>query len=209
MKREISLSETTLKNRWGRDQKITAGDKVRLAPFKNVRSGDDLSEQEGFESWMTEGLKPDEVYGVKRIIQFPDDGTVILYLDLGGGREEGFYAEYLQAVDKRKIKAIEFPLSDPSEVVTYLKTITDQACSVVECEIRAQDRPAEASHPSNQWIILPATSGKCKMTIEGEPREIQLNPEKVIVIPVPAGKKHALLPLSGFSSYKVLCENCH
>jgi hypothetical protein len=206
MTEEINLKETFLKNRWGRDQKIKPEDKVRLAPFKIKRFGNEKHGQEGFLSLMTEGLKDDEVYTIKRIGQLPDDGTITLYLDLGNGKEEGYYSEYLQAVDERKIKAIEFPSNNPSDVVKHLRTITDKGCRIVDCNFKAEEIIAEETHQSNEWIILPATSGRCKVMMEGEPREVKLNPEKVIVIPVPAGKRHSLLPMSGFSSYMVLRE---
>lgn len=206
MREEIHLKETLLKNRWGRDQKIKPGDKVRLAPFKSVSFGNEKDGQEEFLSLMTEGLKTDDVYSINRIVQLPDDGTIILYLDLGNGMEEGYYAEYLQAVDERKIKAIEFPLNNSRDVVKHLRTITDKECHIVDCKVKAEDTIIEETYQSNKWIILPAASGRCKVTMEGQPREVNLNPEKVIVIPVPAGKRHSLLPMSGFSSYLVLCE---
>ncbi len=206
MREEINLRDTLLKNRWGRDQKIKPGDKVRVAPFQSVKTERDAGDQNEFLSLMTEGLTENELYRVKRIGQFPDDGTVILYLDLGQGREEGYYAEYLQAVDERKIKAVEFPLSNPRDVVQYLQTITTKACRVIERVIRADEDIVEETTASNKWIILPAAAGRCKVTMEGEPRELNLNPEKVIVIPVPAGKRHSLMPMSGFSCYTVLCE---
>lgn len=206
MREEINLKETLLKNRWGRDQKIKPGDKVKLAQFKSKRFGNEQNGREEFLSLMTEGLTADKVYTIKRIGQLPDDGTIILYLDLGNGKEDGYYAEYFQAVDERKIKAIEFPFNNPRDVVKHLRTITDKKCRIVDHKFKAEEIVDEETHPSNEWIILPATSGRCKVTMEGEPREVKLNPGKVIVIPVPAGKRHSLLPMSGFSSYMVLCE---
>jgi len=206
MREEKNLKETLLKNRWGRDQKIKPGDKVRLAPFKNKKFENDKNGQEEFLRLMTEGLKTDDVYSINRIVQLPDDGTIIMYLDLGSGMEEGYYAECLQAVDERKIKAIEFPLNNLRDVVNHLRTITDKECHIVDCEAKAEGTIIEETYQSNKWIILPATAGRCKVTMEGQLREVNLNPEKVIVIPVPAGKRHSLLPMSGFSSYMVLCE---
>ncbi|MFO7568359.1 MAG: hypothetical protein R6W75_01080 [Smithellaceae bacterium] len=206
MRSEINLKETLLKNRWGRDQKIKPGSKVRLAPFESKKSENETDEPEEFLRLMTEGLKDGETYAVRRIGQLPDDGTIILYLAVENGRVDGYYAEYLQAVDERKIKAVEFPFSDADEVVAHLKTITNKECYVVNCEFKPEDVPVEEKHLSNEWIILPATVGRCKVTMDGEPRELNLNPEKIIVIPVPAGKRHSLLPISGFSSYRVLCE---
>lgn len=206
MREEINLKESLLKNRWNRDQKIKAGDKVRLAPFKSKIRGTDNQNQDEWLSLMTEGLQAGESYTINRIGQLPDDGTVILYLDLGDGKESGYYAEYLQAVDERKIKAVEFPLKNPLDVIKHLRTITKKECQVLDRKVKNNAPVDEETHPSNEWIILPAINGKCKVTMEGEPREVKLNPEKVIVIPVPAGKRHSLLPLSGFSSYMILCE---
>ena len=206
MREEISLAETLLNNRWGREQKIKPGDKVRLAPLRFKRSGHELQNQNEFLDLMTQGLVPDQIYAINRLTQFPDDGTVILYLDLGQGREEGYYAEYLQAVDQRKIKVVEFPFKNPKDVVKHLKSMTDKASHVILQKCKPESTVREEIQPSNKWIILPAADGKCRVTMEGEPREVKLNPEKVIVIPVPAGKRHSILPISGFSSYMVLCE---
>jgi len=207
MKEEINLEETLLKNRWGRDQKVKPDDKVRLAPFESKITGHETRNQIDFLSMMTEGLLPDQLYRVTRIVQFPDDGTVILYLDIGNGREEGYYAEYLQAVDQRKIKVVEFPFNNPRDVVKHLKTITDKSCRIVHHKYQPEGALRDECQTSNKWIILPAADGRCKFIMEGEPREVKLNPDKVIVIPVPAGKRYSLLPVSGFSSYMVLCED--
>jgi len=206
MKEEINLTETLLKNRWGRDQKIKPGDKVRIAPFKSRKQGNESQASDEFLNLMTEGLAADQDYTITRIVLFPDDGTVILFLDLGQGREEGYYAEYLQAVDQRKIKTVEFPFRNPKDVVKHLKTVTEKTCRIIHYRYKPDEAIREESQPANKWIILPAAEGRCKVTIEGEPREVKLNPEKVIVIPVPAGKRHSLLPVSGFCSYLALYE---
>lgn len=204
MREEINLTETLLNNRWGREQKIRPGDKVRLAPFK--KSGNGTKNQDEFLRLMTEGLLPDQDYRINRIGQFPDDGTVVFYLDLGYGKEMGYYAEYLQAVDQRKVKAVEFPFNNPEDVVQHLKTITNRDCRVIYHRYEPEESIREEVQCSNKWVILPAAEGRCKVTMEGEPREVKLNPEKVIVIPVPAGKKHSVLPMQGFSSYMVMYE---
>ncbi len=206
MKEEINLTETLLKNRWGREQKIRPGDKVRVAPFQRKEHGNESQASGEFLNLMTEGLASNQDYRINRIGQFPDDGTVILYLDIGQGREEGYYAEYLQAVDQRKIKTVEFPFKNPEDVVKHLKTVTAKTCRIIQYKYKPDETIREESQPSNKWIILPAAEGRCKVTMEGEPREVKLNPEKVIVIPVPAGKRHSLLPVSGFCSYLALCE---
>jgi hypothetical protein len=209
MRQEISLAETRVNNRWGRPQVVRPGDQVRLAPLHVKKSTTGTGDEKDFVAFLMQGLDPDKLYTVLRIGQFPDDETVILYLDIGQGRQEAYYAEYFQAVDQRKIKAVEFPFRNQKKVVEHLKSITQKSSRVI-CRKDKQDvRISEEVQSENKWIILPATEGVCQVTMEGEPRDIKLNPEKVIVIPVPAGKKHSVRPISGFSSYMVLCENGH